>query len=48
MRSAVMRTKTINGVEVVVDCHTKYHVEKQFFAAASTVCRAVSDLTEED
>ena len=42
-------TKKINGVEVVVDCHTKYHVEKRFFepAFSTTECTSVSDLTDD-
>jgi hypothetical protein len=42
-------TKKINGVEVVVDCHTKYHVEKRFFepSFSTTECTSVSDLTDD-
>jgi hypothetical protein len=36
--------KKINGVEVVVDCHTKYHVEKNSFLIGGTECTPISDL----
>jgi hypothetical protein len=43
-------TKKVDGLKIVVDCHTKYHVEKKLFEStsiASTECSVVSDLTEE-
>ncbi|MGK3745018.1 MAG: hypothetical protein ACI90V_011879, partial [Bacillariaceae sp.] len=40
-------TKKINGISVVVDCHTKYHVENIFFEIGGTECSVVSDLTGE-
>jgi hypothetical protein len=40
-------TKKINGEEIVVDCHTKYHVENNSFVIGGTECTPVSDLTEE-
>jgi hypothetical protein len=40
-------TKKINGKDVVVSCHLKYHAEKEFLkATSSSVCSLVSDLTE--
>jgi hypothetical protein len=43
--------KNIDGVETVLDCHAKYHVEKKLFsvqhAGSATECTVISDLTEE-
>ena len=40
-------TKKINGKDVVVCCHLKYHAEKAFLkASSSSECSLVSDLTE--
>jgi hypothetical protein len=45
-------TKKLDGLKIVVDCHTKYHVEKKLFeskstGSATTGSSVVSDLTEE-
>jgi hypothetical protein len=44
-------TKKVDGAQIVVDCHTLYHVEKKLFSPKSTStateCSAVSDLTDE-
>jgi hypothetical protein len=29
-------TKKVDGLKIVVDCHTKYHVEKKLFESKST------------
>jgi hypothetical protein len=40
-------TKNINGKDVVVSCHLKYHTEKAFLkATSSSECSLISDLTE--
>jgi hypothetical protein len=43
--------KNINGVETVLDCHAKYHVEEKLFSVQHTgsasECTVISDLTEE-
>jgi hypothetical protein len=40
-------TKNINGKDVVVSCHLKYHAEKAFLkATSSSECSLISDLTE--
>jgi hypothetical protein len=40
-------TKKINGKDVVVSCHLKYHSEKAFLkVTSSSECSLVSDLTE--
>ena len=40
-------TKKINGKDVVVSCHLKYHAEKAFLkATSSSECSLISDLTE--
>jgi hypothetical protein len=41
-------TKKFNGEEVVVDCHTKYHVEKNSLVIGGTERTPISDLTEEE
>jgi hypothetical protein len=44
------RTKKVSGTEIVVNCHTKYHIEKKLFGStgrATTESSAISDLTEE-
>jgi hypothetical protein len=41
----------VDGIDIVVDCHTRYHVEKKLFSVqhtGSAIESAVdSDLTEE-
>jgi hypothetical protein len=46
-------TKVVNGIKIVVDCHTDYHVENKLFSptppptGSATECSVISDLTEE-
>jgi hypothetical protein len=44
-------TKKIGATEIIVDCHTSYHVENKLFApppnGSATESSVVSDLTEE-
>jgi hypothetical protein len=44
-------TKKVNGVETILDCHAKYHVERKLFvtttSTASSGNSVISDLTEE-
>jgi hypothetical protein len=41
-------TKKVDGKDTVVSCHLRYHAEKAFLKATSTVeCSDVSDLTED-
>jgi hypothetical protein len=43
--------KKVDGLKIVVDCHTKYHVEKKLFGSKSTGSAtgssAASGLTDE-
>jgi hypothetical protein len=43
--------KNVNGVETILDCHAKYHVERKLFvtttSTASSENSIISDLTEE-
>jgi hypothetical protein len=40
-------TKKVDGKDIVVSCHLKYHAEKAFLkASSSSECSLVSDLTE--
>jgi hypothetical protein len=43
-------TKKVAGTHIVVNCHTRYHVEKKLFSppiGSATKCSVISDLTEE-
>jgi hypothetical protein len=44
-------TKKVDGIDIVVDCHTKYHVEKKLFSVqhtgSATESAVDSELTEE-
>jgi S-methylmethionine-dependent homocysteine/selenocysteine methylase len=43
-------TKKVDGVETILDCHAKYHVERKLFITATTTgseSSVISDLTEE-
>jgi hypothetical protein len=43
-------TKKVDGLRIVVDCHTKYHVEKHLFetstTGSATESAVASDLNE--
>ena len=43
--------KNIDGVDTVLDCHAKYHVEKKLFVSTvsgeCSICSGISDLTPE-
>ena len=41
-------TKKVDGEEIVVNCHTKYHVANNSFVIGGTECTPVSDLTDEE
>jgi hypothetical protein len=39
--------KTINKKKKAIECHVRYHAEKEFVLADSTECSIISDLTDE-
>ena len=45
-------TKVVDGIKIVVDCHTAYHVDMKLYTPSpppdsATECSVISDLTEE-
>jgi hypothetical protein len=39
--------KNVDGKKKKIECHIKYHAEKEFIVTATTECTIISDLTEE-
>jgi hypothetical protein len=39
--------KNIDGKKKKIECHIKYHAEKEFIVMTTTECTVISDLTEE-
>jgi hypothetical protein len=40
-------TKKVDGLKIVVDCHTKYHVKKKLFESKSTGSATGSSVASE-
>jgi hypothetical protein len=39
--------KNVDGKKKKIECHIKYHAEKEFIVMTTTECTVISDLTEE-
>jgi hypothetical protein len=39
--------KKVDGKQKKIECHIKYHAEKEFIVMTTTKCTVISDLTEE-